>query len=345
VKEVQSDIFAIARRKLIPLDAMLEVTYRCNLSCVHCFIEEDTHEELATREIFDLLDQLAAAGTMTVTFTGGEALMREDFFDIAAYARHKAMAVNLMSNGTLIDDAAAREMQRLHFSSICLSLYGTTDATHEAVTRRRGSFAMISKALEVLRQYNLPVDIKTPVLNINFSEFSDVHYLCRDLGLQYNAYPFLSPTTRGSRGPLQYRLDDLELTRFHQWEMVRGKKPRGYDGMCNAGFNMVCISAHGKVYPCNALRLEAGNIRQKSFGAIWRFSSRLGWLRNLQMADFEECSRCELIRICERCPGEALAEEGCLTAAPRERCRMAKIRKGERNEQEYSGKTGQETLH
>jgi MoaA/NifB/PqqE/SkfB family radical SAM enzyme len=106
VKEVESDIFAIARRKLLPLDAMLEVTYRCNLSCVHCFIEENTHEELSTREIFDLLDQLAAAGTLTVTLTGGEALTREDFFDIAAYARHKAMAVNLMSNGTLIDDAA-----------------------------------------------------------------------------------------------------------------------------------------------------------------------------------------------------------------------------------------------
>jgi len=345
VKEVESDIFAIARRKLLPLDAMLEVTYRCNLSCVHCFIEENTREELSTREIFDLLDQLAAAGTLTVTLTGGEALMREDFFDIAAYARHKAMAVNLMSNGTLIDDAAAREMQRLHFASICLSLYGTTDATHEAVTRRRGSFAMISKALEILRRYDLPVEIKTPVLKINFSEFRNVHYLCRDWGLEYNAYAFLTPTTRGSRGPLQYRLDDLELTRFHQWEMSRGKEPRGYDGMCNAGFNMVCISARGTVYPCNALRLEAGNIRQEPFGAIWGFSPRLKWLRNLQMADFEECSRCELLRMCERCPGEALAEEGYLTSAPRERCRMAKIKKGERNGKESAGKPGQETLH
>jgi AdoMet-dependent heme synthase len=340
VREVDNDIFAVARSKFIPLNAMLEVTYRCNQACVHCFIAEDTHEELATQEIFALLDELALAGTLSVTFTGGEALLREDFFDLAAYARQQNMAVNLMSNGTLIDDASAREMQRLHFSSICLSLFGTTASTHETVTRRQGSFTKIFTALEILRRNNLAVDIKTPVLKINAAEFMEVHRLCQDLGLQYNAYPFLTPTTQGSQKPLEYRLDDSQLIKFHRWEAARGKESRGFDGMCNAGFTMVCISAHGKVFPCNAMRLEVGNIRQEPFEAIWRFSPRLTWLRNLQMADFEECSKCELLSTCERCPGQALAEEGWLTAAPRERCRMARIRKGANHGEESPAKTG-----
>ena len=71
----------------VPLSVQLDVTYRCNERCVHCYLDHDDHGEMTTAEICGVLDQLAEAGIFFLIFSGGEVFMRRDFFEILRIAR------------------------------------------------------------------------------------------------------------------------------------------------------------------------------------------------------------------------------------------------------------------
>ena len=323
----QEEVFYKFRERRIPKEATMELTYRCNLRCVHCFLEEEeTTGELSSDEIFAIIDQLADAGTMQVCFTGGEALLRNDFFDAVAHARKRHMAVGLISNGTLIDDEVARLIKRYHFSTVMVSLLGATAETHDSITRVAGSFFRTSRAIRSLRDLDVSVQVKTPIMSKNWHEIEGIAGFCDDVGAGMQIGPVLSPTTKGSRRPLQFRMDDAQLAHYLRWEISTGRSQKGFYGMCNAGFSNVGISARGKVFPCIVLRVEAGDLRKQRFSDIWNSSAVLGETRRIRPDDFRECSRCELLDTCSRCPGQSLEEEGDMLLAPHESCRIARMR-------------------
>ncbi len=95
-----------------PFNVQLDITYRCNERCVHCYLDHDDHGEMTTAEIRDVLDQLAAAGAFSLSISGGEILLRKDFFEILAHARSLLFSVRLKTNAILIREAEARRIQR-----------------------------------------------------------------------------------------------------------------------------------------------------------------------------------------------------------------------------------------
>src|SRR5215813_11409639 len=97
----------------VPLSAHLDVTYRCNERCVHCYLDHEDHGEMSLAEITDLLDQLADAGVFFLTISGGEIFLRPDLFDIIKHARKRWFAVKIKTNGILIREAQARRLAEL----------------------------------------------------------------------------------------------------------------------------------------------------------------------------------------------------------------------------------------
>ena len=75
------------KQEFVPVTVLWELTHKCNLDCIMCYNVPLGQPELTTEECLDVLDQLASAGTLYLTFTGGEILSRKDFFEIARYAR------------------------------------------------------------------------------------------------------------------------------------------------------------------------------------------------------------------------------------------------------------------
>jgi len=118
-----------------PETVVFELTYGCNLRCVHC--SNPTHKalpnELTTAEILNLLDQSVDLGVLTVTFTGGELLTRPDVFDIFTHAALQGLLLEMISNATRVTPrvpaACAPSVQ-----NICFSIYGATESTYEQVT-------------------------------------------------------------------------------------------------------------------------------------------------------------------------------------------------------------------
>src|SRR5437868_12504853 len=97
----------------IPFSAHVDVTYRCNERCVHCYLDHDDHGEMTTAEIKDVLDQLAEAGVFFLVFSGGEVFMRRDFLDLVEHARKLQFNVKVKTNGVMIHEAEARRLREL----------------------------------------------------------------------------------------------------------------------------------------------------------------------------------------------------------------------------------------
>ncbi|HOY64046.1 MAG TPA: radical SAM protein, partial [bacterium] len=133
--------FEKAKRAGLTLSAHFELTRRCNLRCRHCYVcGGDERREMSTEQVFRALDVLADSGTLFVTFTGGEPLVRRDFFEIAERAAEKNFAVRIFTNGTLIDEAAADRIAALNPLEVGISVYGATAETHDGITMSPGSF-------------------------------------------------------------------------------------------------------------------------------------------------------------------------------------------------------------
>jgi hypothetical protein len=96
----------------IPLGAQLDVTYRCNERCVHCYLDHDDHGEMTTAEMKDVLDQLADSGTLFLTLSGGEVFMRMDFFEILRYARELSFCIKIKTNAFMIREKGSRPAAR-----------------------------------------------------------------------------------------------------------------------------------------------------------------------------------------------------------------------------------------
>ena len=101
----------------IPLSVQLDLTYRCNERCVHCYLDHDDHGEMTTSEIKHLLDEMADAGVFILTLSGGEIFLRKDFFDLLEHARRLMFCVKLKTNAVLIREREAARLRDLNVES------------------------------------------------------------------------------------------------------------------------------------------------------------------------------------------------------------------------------------
>src|SRR3954454_6080858 len=97
----------------IPFSAHVDVTYRCNERCIHCYLDHDDHGEMTTAEIKGVLEQLADAGVFFLTFSGGEVFLRRDFFELVEHARKLQFNVKVKTNAVMIRENEAKKLRAL----------------------------------------------------------------------------------------------------------------------------------------------------------------------------------------------------------------------------------------
>src|SRR3990172_9052307 len=149
----------VASRVHLPISVHFEITHRCNLGCEHCYLTEGpvgrprpTRPELSLEEIRPILDQLAEAGTLFLTLSGGEVFLRRDALDIVAHARSRGLSVTVFTTGTLLTPEAATRLADLHPLSVEVSIYSPQPEVHDRVTRIPGSHARSLRALRLLKE-------------------------------------------------------------------------------------------------------------------------------------------------------------------------------------------------
>ena len=159
-----------AAQHLVPFQVTLELTYRCNLSCKHCYVDVPSRDELSFSEMKGILDQLARAGTLYLLLTGGEILVRHDFLAIARLARTLGFQLILLTNGTLMTPMMAEEIAKLKPLLVGVSLHGATPDTHDLITGRPGSFEATLRGTDLLRCSGVNVALHTVLMDSNERE-------------------------------------------------------------------------------------------------------------------------------------------------------------------------------
>src|SRR5258707_11753911 len=120
---LQAEMAAKALKLNIPLSVQLDLTYRCNEECIHCYLDHDDHGEMSTAEIKHLLKEMAEAGVFILTLSGGEIFMRKDFFEILEYACELTFCIKLKTNAVLIREAQASRLRAIGVASLQASIY------------------------------------------------------------------------------------------------------------------------------------------------------------------------------------------------------------------------------
>lgn len=314
------DMHQKALRLGIPLDVHIDVTYRCNERCIHCYLDHDDHGELSTTEIKQLLQQLADAGVFSVTFSGGEVFMRRDFFEIVEYARALLFNVRIKTNGVIIGEREAERLRALAVEQVQISVYSHRPEVHDAITKLPGSLRRTIDAVRFLKSQGLRVVIANVLMIANMHDHAGVQALASELGVRYRLDPTITPKMDGNSSILNLRIPGRELKQILRDEGLIGDVNEfcappvatSADDLesypCSAGHSSCYISPYGDVFPCVQFPLPSGNVRRQKFIDIWRGSRELREVRSIRLKDLPVCSTCAHATACTRCPGLAYME-------------------------------------
>lgn len=343
-----------ADRGLVPIALTIEVTHRCNLGCVHCYAEcggerasvfgpkssdmasiegasatgPGGRRELSTRQWVGLLSQAAAAGSLYLTVTGGEPLLRTDLMALLTAARDLDYAVRLLTNATLIDAAMAARLAALPLIGAEVSIHGASAKVHDRITGHDGSHERMLSGIRHLLDHGVPVTGKMPVHELNADEVPAAFALADELGIVLRADPMITPTNTGDSGPTELRLGPAAYRALLEQLLERGATAvpvqRSLDeAPCTAGRTQAAIGPTGLLYPCVGFPEPAGDLLVDTIADVWRESPVLARLRSLSLGDLERCADCELAGYCRRCPGVAFLEAGSECAEVPFACMMA----------------------
>lgn len=286
-----------ARAAQVPLHVLLELTYRCNVRCVHCYLAGQ-ERELSCAELLPVLDDLAAAGCLILTLSGGEVLLRTDFFEIAEAARARGFALRIFTNATIVTPRIADRIAALDPIVVESSLLGADAAVHDGVTLIDGSFEKTLRGVRLLTQRGVRVKLKTTLMNANVDQAAAMERLAADLGVEHQVAFVLMPRRDGERTPLSLQVDDAALRgylRRREREIAEPPLPVSTDGdgLCSAGRASCSISPSGDVYPCVLMPLKAGNVLETPFAEIWRSSPAMRRMRGLIDSHKVRCNGCD----------------------------------------------------
>jgi AdoMet-dependent heme synthase len=309
-----------ALRLGVPFSVQLDLTYRCNENCVHCYLDHDDHGEMTTVEIKHLLKEMAEAGVFILTLSGGEIFMRKDFFEILEYARALTFCIKLKTNAVLIGKAQAARIRDLGVESIQVSIYSHRPEVHDAITKVSGSLRRSINAIRFLKSQGLKVVIANVLMTENIEDYQGVRALAAELGTDCTLDPTVTPKIDGDRSILDLNAGESALRRLFRDETLVGNADEfcapppapDADSMdslpCSAGHTACYVSPYGEFYPCVQFPLSCGNVRQQRFLDIWRDSEQLKEVRSIHLRDLSSCSQCAHGSSCTRCPGLAFLE-------------------------------------
>lgn len=342
----------------------IELTERCNNSCIHCLInqhEDDTAvraREMDKVFVKEILQQAADLGCLTVRFTGGEPLLRDDFAELYLFARRLGMHVILFTNARRMTPELAQLLARIPPGRpVEVTVYGMHAESYDAVAASRGAFVEFWHGLELLREYKVPFIVKQSVLPPNRHEIAEFEAFAatlprmdkmlgytmnfdlrahRDNPAKNSYIKTLRLKPEETVGMLARNPDYVKLMRVFTAKFMGPPGDKLFH--CGAGHG-TCVDAYGNAQMCMGLR-DPGTVyhlrseRENVFSqtapaattlkhALTEIFPRLRNLRATNREYLKRCARCFLGGLCEQCPAKSWQEHGNLDTPVEYLCEVA----------------------
>lgn len=299
-------------------EVMFELTYGCNLRCVHCY--NPTHRalphELTTAEICSIIDQIADLGVMTVSFSGGEPSVRADIAEILRHTHRRGLMIHLLTNATRMTPSFVDLLEETGVSQLLLSIYGATAGIYERMTETPGSFAHFLRGLTCLTGRTIPVIVRMPVTTINVEEVDACQHLVETHGFKFQYCLEIEPRVDGNNSPLTYRLDPrqkvaLDSRKFGERMSAWVQEPCSTEEpfiSCSCGKSRFAITPYGEMNLCVSFPIPKYNLRTGTVREGWEILKRTA--DDAQPNDHDECPTCDVRRFCRQGRADAWLETG-----------------------------------
>jgi len=312
-----------------------ELTFRCALHCRHCLTDCYNEKACIKKELTEgrvklILDKIHKAGVIWLCFTGGDPLARSDFLNIYSYAKDKGFIITVFTSGYSVTDNVIGHFEEKPPFAIEITLNAVTEDLYERISRVKGSFIRVMKAIDMILEKNLPLQIKTQVTKDNLGQIPKIESFVRGLGLKFTPSTILYPRLDGDPAPCNLRISPYEV-------LILDKRKRPQDGECDFylkkntqnylfdcaigsgdGFS---VDPYGDIFLCNLIRTPRESLIETDVEEA--LNKLLPKVREERFKTASKCGHCNLRKVCCWCPGRAYLEKGDMEKPIEYYCRLA----------------------
>ena len=342
------------QRKLVSFD--LEITARCNNNCRHCYINLPAgdkgakQKELSLTLIKNIVEQAVSLGAFWCLITGGEPLLRNDFFEIYLYLKKKGLLVSVFTNATLITSEHIELFRKYPPRDIEVTVYGVTEETYERVTRVPGSYDAFTRGLNRLLKNGIKVRFKAMALRANVNELSEIAQFCRERTKDYFRFdPFLHLRfDRDDKRNKEIKSERLLAEEIVAIEKADNERFSSLKESCNkliitedehmncnhlfrcgTGNGSFSVSYDGYFRLCSSLWYPECiyDLNKGSLVEAWgKFVPKIRQMLSNRKEFLEKCRKCLIINLCIWCPAHSYLETGELDTPVEYFCDVAHAR-------------------
>ena len=327
--------------------ALLELTYRCSETCIHCYNpgasrnnEEKNYrnqfEELDLDDYKRIIDELYDEGLVKVCLSGGDPFSKSIVWEIIDYLYQKEIAFEIYTNG---QNLLGKEEKLVNYfpCDVGMSIYSSDYQVHDEITGVDGSFLRSIKVLDKLLEYSIPICIKCCVMRTNLKTYTGVSRIAKRYNATLQLECAIFDSFDGDICVSKYlRLlpNELELVlRDKSNPLYVGSEIPDFgeihkdmnDIACRAGIQNFCITPTGNLIPCCSYHAVLGNLKEKHLSDILD-NDEIKKLITLKLEKYEECGKHVYCDFCKLCPGLNFAEHGTPIKAAENNCYVAKVR-------------------
>jgi MoaA/NifB/PqqE/SkfB family radical SAM enzyme len=328
----------------LPLNGNLDLTYRCNNNCRHCWLwkpvnSPDQENELTFDEICDIVNQARRMGAQSWSISGGEPMIRSDFPEIFEYITSKAVTYSINTNGTLITPKIANQLKRK--GSKMIALYGANAETYDHITRHPGGFEMAMQGFHYMREVGAGFIVQLIPMRDNFHEWKQMQELAQSLSDHWRvgaAWLYKCADGEKNRNEeierqrldpcIVVELDKPDTTNYsregHEFQVIEGDD-RIFAG-CTDNRREFHIDPYGKMTFCCFIKdpellydLRNGNFQDAWENFIPSIKNKVHGGKEFK----ENCSNCDKLSNCRWCGVYSYLEHGRYSAPIKYLCDVA----------------------
>ena len=314
--------------KCVPRVAVWEITFKCNMNCLHCGTKagEARETELSTEEALSLCDELARLGCEVMILSGGEPLLRPDWPQLARRVKSNGIKLGMITNGYLVTPEIARQMKEIGFGTVGVSFDGNEEV-HNKIRRKRDSYEKVINAFRCLVQAGVRCCAVSQISGYNLGLLEEMRQILiankvnawqpqmtqltgrmRDESSQKiltgNDISILAEYVASIKNKPELTVDTGENIGYYNHLEATLRDGYGFAG-CHAGLRVIGIESNGNIKGCLSMPEEfvEGNIRQRSLTEIWNDPELFAYNRKF--------SKDLATGFCRECPYLEQCRAGC----------------------------------
>jgi len=319
-----------------PASGTFELTNNCNIACRMCYVRSCTEQskELSASEWLILAQDAVDNGMVFLTLTGGEILLRPDFFEIYEPLSHMGLVLTIFTNGTLITDEFAKRLTQYPPNLTKITLYGASRTTYKAITGSADAFNRCCSGIETFIKRGIPVGLKTTITQQNIDELESMQQMARNWGLPITASWLLSDRRDGKSSEIEkcrlspqegVKLESLDHTYKKKWlEARKDFVLKNGNFYCRAGKATFAVTPSGEMNVCLNLPLPAVHPLKIGFQKAWEL---VQLVVETEQPDESVCDLCDVRGYCQICPAWSYNLDRSLTTPVPYICEIAQERK------------------